>query len=99
MICVLGNLFSPARDAEWVRAWVLEAVGSRARPTRVEQQMARVNVSDAAWVEFRSACLAKGEHVSDALGRLVSAELRRRSATQRRSSTATTPRLFDDQEA
>lgn len=58
--------------------------------------MARVNVSDAAWVEFRSVCLAKGEHVSDALGRLVAAELNRaaRAATRRRRSGGM-PTLFD----
>lgn len=64
--------------------------------------MARVNVSDAVWVEFRSACLFEGEHVAEALGRLVEGELRRKA---RRPTTAShrpqasrpmAPTLFDD---
>lgn len=60
--------------------------------------MARVKVSDAVWVEFRSACLAKGEHVADALGRLVESELRRRAGVAPRRSrlSENAPRLFDD---
>lgn len=53
----------------------------------VEQQMARVNVTDELWLEFRRSCLEDGVHVSDRLGRLVVAELQRR----RRSSAPTAP--------
>ena len=47
--------------------------------------MARVNVSDAVWVEFRSACLTKGEHVADALARLVVRDLSRSASRERRN--------------
>lgn len=59
--------------------------------------MARVNVSHAVWIEFRSACLVEGEHVADALGRLVESELRRRARAAPRCSTLTeaAPTLFD----
>lgn len=40
-----------------------------------EQQSARINVDDGTWREFRTRCLADGEHVSDVLARLVRAEL------------------------
>ena len=40
-----------------------------------EQQTARINVDDDTWLEFRTRCLAGGEHVSEVLARLVHAEL------------------------
>lgn len=40
-----------------------------------EQQTARINVTDHHWRAFRARCLDDGEHVSDALGRLVRAAL------------------------
>ncbi len=66
--------------------------------------MARVNVSDAVWIEFRAACLVEGEHVADALGRLVKCEVRRLvrqstgASSKSRASTSTTPTLFDEHE-
>ena len=38
-----------------------------------EQQTARINVTDREWRAFRARCLNDGEHVSEALGRLVRA--------------------------
>jgi len=51
-----------------------------------EQQTARVNVDDETWLEFRTRCLAGGEHVSEVLARLVRAELDRSLLTRERVS-------------
>jgi len=77
------------------------------RDGRAEKQMARANVNDEVWFEFRTACLVEGEHVSDVLGRLVDQELQRRrrgavgdraARTPNRSGRKppSVPRLFDD---
>lgn len=64
--------------------------------------MARANVTDEQWKEFRRACLDDGVPVSDALGRLVEAELRKKrlalsaSNPRRRSpNRSDEPRLFE----
>ena len=67
----------------------------------MEQQVARVNVTDEQWKAFRRACLDDGVPVSDALGRLVETELRKRghrragaSLTRRARARIEEPRLF-----
>ncbi len=40
-----------------------------------EQQTARINVDDNTWRAFRRLCLDQGQHVSEALGRLVATEV------------------------
>lgn len=93
MICVFAILVGLTRRDRGSGVGI-GSVRSRTHRKSVEQQMARVNVN-----EFRTACVAKGEPVSGALGRLVTAELRRRSTTRRRSTPATTLTLFDEEEA
>lgn len=57
-----------------------------------EQQTARINVDDTTWLEFRTRCLADGEHVSDALARLVRAELDRTVSTRERAAVKSATR-------
>lgn len=61
--------------------------------------MARVNVSDAVWVKFRSRCLERGVHVADALAELVEqdvAEAQARSGRGRRAAgVSAPPTLFE----
>lgn len=52
----------------------------------MEQQVARVNVTDEQWKVFRRACLDDGVPVSDALGRLVETELRKRGPRRTEAS-------------
>ncbi len=48
-----------------------------------EQQTARINVTDREWRAFRARCLDDGEHVSEALGRLVRAALNDKAVVTR----------------
>lgn len=79
MICVWSSSVGGSRDATARWQWGEERWSvSSDRGVDVVQQVARVNVTDEQWKEFRRACLDDDVAVSDALGRLVETELRRR---------------------
>lgn len=48
-------------------------------PARVAQQMARVNVDDDTWMEFRLVAIRRRKSIATYLGDLVAAEVARRA--------------------